>query len=48
MKFDEKMWDIVKGDYDDLENTESFALIDAKEFEDIWKKTSIFHKIIPM
>lgn len=47
MKFDEKMWDIVKGDYDDLENTESFALIDAKEFEDIWKKTSFFHKIIP-
>lgn len=47
MKFDEKMWDIVKDDYDDLENTESFALIDAKEFEDIWKKTSFFHKIIP-
>ena len=34
MKFDEEMWEIVQGEYDEFENSDSFALIDSKEFQD--------------
>ena len=39
LKFDPKMWDIVTGDYDQLEYSDSFELISSKEFQDIWEKT---------
>ena len=39
LKFDEKMWEIVKGEFDQFEYSDSFALIDREEFLLIWNKT---------
>lgn len=38
-KYDEKMWEIVKREFDEFENSDSFALIDGKEFQLIWNQT---------
>lgn len=38
-KFDMAMWDIVTGDYDQLEHSDSFELIPSAAFQDIWDKT---------
>lgn len=46
-KFDEEMWDLESGEYDDLENTDSFCLISPAEFESIWDKTTRIHKPVP-
>lgn len=47
LKFDEEMWDLESGEYDDLENTDSFCLISPSEFESIWDKTTRIHKPVP-
>ena len=39
MKFDEQMWEIVQGEYDELEDSDSFALITSTEFQKIWDAT---------
>lgn len=39
MKYNEEMWDIVQGEYDDFEYHDSFELITPEEFQQIWDKT---------
>ena len=39
MTFDEEMWDIVQGEYDEFEYSDSFALIDSEEFHTQWNIT---------
>ena len=46
-KFDIGMWDIVTGDYDQLEYSDSFELITQKTFQDIWDKTEKDHEPEP-
>ena len=43
-KYDEKMWEIVKNEFDKFETSDSFALISSKEFQFIWNQTNS-HKI---
>lgn len=47
MKFDEEMWDIVQGEYDGFENSDSFALIDGKDFQEMWETTELNYKPKP-
>ena len=47
MKFDEEMWEIVQGEYDEFENSDSFALIDGKDFQEIWESTELNYKPKP-
>ena len=46
-KFDMAMWDIVTGDYDQLEYSDSFELISSETFQDIWNKTKKEHEPEP-
>ena len=46
-KFDLGMWDIVKGDYDQLENSDSFELISQTAFQTIWEQTEKEHEPEP-
>ena len=46
-KFDIGMWDIVTGDYDQLEYSDSFALISSEEFQKAWDATTIDHEPEP-
>ena len=46
-KYDIGMWDIVTGDYDQLEYSDSFELITQKTFQDIWDKTEKDHEPEP-
>ena len=45
MKYDEAMWDIVQGEYDASEDSDSFALINCEEFQLIWDNTK--HQYTP-
>ena len=47
LKFDEDMWEIVQGEYDEFENSDSFALISSKEFHEIWNATELNYKPKP-
>ena len=47
MKFDEEMWDIVQGEYDGFENSDSFVLIDGKDFQEMWETTELNYKPKP-
>ena len=47
MKFDEEMWEIVQGEYDEFENSDSFALIDGKYFQEMWESTELNYKPKP-
>ena len=47
MKFDEEMWDIVQGEYDEFENSDSFVLIDGKDFQEMWETTELNYKPKP-
>ena len=47
LKFDTGMWDIVTGNYDQLEKEESFELISSAAFQDIWDKTEKDHEPEP-
>ena len=40
-KYDEEMWEIVQGEYDEFEDSDSFALIDGQEFQDKWDATEL-------
>mgnify|MGYP006916084809 CR=1 FL=1 len=40
MKFDDEMWEITDV-YDQFENSDSFILIDSKEFLEIWETTEL-------
>ena len=44
MEFDEDMWDIETGGYDNLEFEDSFTLISPSEFQKIWDSTPREHK----
>lgn len=46
-KFDEDMWNIVQGEYDNFEYSESFKLISAQVFNDHWEATSHIHQAKP-
>lgn len=46
-KYDEEMWEIVQGEYDEFENSDSFALIDGQEFQDKWDSTELNYKPKP-
>ena len=46
-KYDEEMWEIVKGEYDEFEDFDSFALIDGQEFQDKWDATELNYKPKP-
>ena len=46
-KFDRGMWDIVTGDYDQLENSDSFELISQTAFQTIWEQTEKVHEPEP-
>ena len=46
-KFDRGMWDIVTGDYDQLENSDSFELISQTAFKTIWEQTEKVHEPEP-
>ena len=46
-KFDMAMWDIVTGDYDQLEYSDSFELISSAAFQVIWDKTEKEHEPEP-
>lgn len=46
-KFDIGMWDIVSGDYDQLEYSDSFELISQAAFQEIWDKTEKDHEPEP-
>lgn len=37
-KYDEEMWEIVQGEYDEFENSDSFELIDRDAFQRIWSR----------
>ena len=39
MNYDEEMWYIVEGEYDQMESYDSFELISSQEFQNIWEKT---------
>ena len=39
MKYDDEMWYIVEGEYDQLESYDSFELISSQEFQNIWEET---------
>ena len=39
MKYDEAMWELVQGEYDEFEDSDSFALIAPTEFQKIWDST---------
>lgn len=39
MNYDEEMWYIVEGEYDQMEYYDSFELISSQEFQNIWEKT---------
>lgn len=41
LKFDEDMWEIVQGEYDEFENSDSFVLIDGKVFQEMWETTEL-------
>ncbi len=41
------MWDIVTGDYDQLEYSDLFELISSAAFQDIWDKTEKEHEPEP-
>lgn len=43
MKFDEQMWEIVQGEYDELEYSDTFALIGRDAFQLIWENTECVH-----
>lgn len=47
LKFDDEMWNLESGEYDDFENSDSFSLISPSEFESIWNKTTRIHKPVP-
>ena len=47
MKFDEEMWEIVQGEYDEFENSDSFVLIDGKDFQEMWETTELNYKSKP-
>ena len=47
MKFDEEMWEIVQGEFDELENSDSCALIDGKDFQEMWESTELNYKPKP-
>ena len=47
MKFDEEMWEIVQGEFDEFENSDSFALIDGKYFQEMWESTELNYKPKP-
>lgn len=47
MKYDEEMWDIVQGEYDNFEFSDTFELITLKEFQHIWTTTERLHKPEP-
>ena len=47
MKYDEDMWEIANGEYDEFENSDSFVLIESKEFQDIWDATELNYKPKP-
>ena len=44
MKYDEAMWELVQGEYDEFENSDSFALIVPSEFQKIWDSTEYDYK----
>ena len=46
-KYDVGMWDIVEGDYDQLEYEDSFELITSAAFQEIWEKTEKDHEPEP-
>ena len=46
-KYDEEMWEIVQGEYDEFEDSDSFALIDGQEFQDKWDATELNYKPKP-
>ena len=46
-KYDEQMWEIVQGEYDEFENSESFALITLNEFQMLWEATEYDYKPEP-
>ncbi len=46
-KFDMAMWNIVTGDYDQLEYSDSFELISSAAFQEIWDKTEKEHEPEP-
>ena len=46
-KYDEEMWEIVQGEYDEFEDSDSFALIDGQEFQDKWDSTELNYKPKP-
>ena len=43
-KYDEEMWELVEGDYDEFENSDSFELIDRDAFQIIWNDTERIHE----
>jgi hypothetical protein len=43
MKYDEQMWEIAQGEYDELETSDSFALIGHDAFQRIWDNTECIH-----
>lgn len=47
LKFDEDMWEIVQGEYDEFENSDSFVLIDGKVFQEMWETTELNYKPKP-
>ena len=47
MKFDEEMWEIVQDEFDEFENSDSFALIDGKDFQEMWESTELNYKPKP-
>ena len=46
-KFDEEMWEIVQGEYDEFENSDSFVFIDGKVFQEMWEATELNYKPKP-
>lgn len=43
-KYDEEMWELVEGDYDEFEKSDSFELIDRDAFQIIWNDTERIHE----
>ena len=43
-KYDEEMWELVEGDYDEFENSDSFELIGRDVFQTIWNDTVSIHE----
>ena len=48
LTFDQEMWDLVEGEFDHLEDSETMELIPPSEFQERWEHTPLVHVPTPL